>query len=94
MDFEEQKKIDDKNEKVGKLFGQLRKVNYYYQIVDEEKKGILLENSKFIINQLSEFGYDEDFLVSLIIGGKDFVESCIENNIDLGFYGNCLVIFG
>jgi len=96
MDFEEQKKIDERNDKIGKLLMRVKKINevYNFENTTEEQRGELLINSKFILDQLVEFGYDRVVLESLLISGGDFLKSCQENGINLDTWGNVQLIFG
>ena len=64
-----------KKEKLKDLLIRLKKVNGVYKKATEEQKGRLLEASEKTIKDLLEFGFNRDFLIGLIIGGKDFLES-------------------
>ena len=96
MEFEEQKKLDERNDKIGKLLMRVKKINHVYNLENttEEQRGSLLENSQFILDELVGFGYDRIVLESLLISGGDFVKSCLENGIDLDTWGNVQLIFG
>lgn len=87
---------EEKNNKIGNLLMRIKKINevYNFENTTEEQRGSLLESSQFILDQLVEFGFDRVFLESLLIGGDDFVKSCIDNGIDLGLFNNVKVIFG
>jgi hypothetical protein len=52
MEFEEQKKLDEKNEKIGNLLMRIKKINGVYnnKNTTEEHCGRLLEHYNFIVD--------------------------------------------
>jgi len=67
--------MEEKNkEKLKDLLIRLKKVNGVYKKATEDQRGRLLEASEKTIQDLLEFGFNRDFLIGLIIGGKDFLE--------------------
>ena len=65
----------EKKKKLTTLLIRLKKINGVYLKCNEEQRGRLIESSKKTIQELMEFGYREDFLMSLLVAGGDFVES-------------------
>lgn len=53
----------------------LKKAHDIYQVVDEERKGRLLDACRPIIKRLEWEGLDPVFSETLIISGKDFIDS-------------------
>ncbi|MDD4026987.1 MAG: hypothetical protein PHO75_02245 [Candidatus Shapirobacteria bacterium] len=94
MDFEEKKLFDEKQEKITNLLLRVKKINQVYKVATEEQRGRLLESSKFIVDQLVDFGYERVFVETLLIGGKDFVNSFFSEERDLDVYGVAKLIFG
>jgi len=71
----------------------LKKAHDAYQVVDEEKKGRLLEACKPIINRLVDGGMDVIFVETLLIGGKDFVDSLFGDGTEVASDYDVSVIF-
>lgn len=96
MDFEEQKLFNEKQEKISNLFFRVKKINEVYNSKNttEEQRGMLLENSQFIFDQLEQFGYERSFVETLLISGKDFVDSFFAEERDLDLFGKVKLIFG
>jgi len=72
----------------------LKKAHDAYRVVDEEKRGRLLEACKPIINRLVDGGMDVVFVETLLIGGKDFLESLYGEGNEVAEDGDVSVIFG
>jgi len=68
---------EQQKEKLKDLLMRLKRVNSVYNAkkTTEDQRGRLLEASEKTILELVEMGYKREFVESLIIGGKDFVES-------------------
>ena len=96
LSFEEQKLFDEKQEKISNLFFKIKKINQYYNLKEttEDQRGQLLENSQFIFDQLEQFGYERSFVETLLISGKDFVDSFFAEERDLDLFGKVKLIFG
>ena len=76
------------------LLIRVKKINQVYKVATEEQRGRLLENSKFILDQLVDFGFERVFVETLLISGKDFVDSFFSEERDLDVYGTAKLIFG
>lgn len=86
---------EKRKEKLINLLTKLKKINHFYQISDEERRGKLIENSQFIIDDLVGMGYERVFIETLLVGGKDFLDSFYkENKEELGLYEHTKLIFG
>ncbi len=59
----------------------LKKVHDVYLAVDEERRGRLLLACEPIIQRLVGGGMERVFVESLIIGGKDFLDSLEEGGV-------------
>lgn len=94
MDSEDKKQLEEKQEKIGNLLLRLKKINKVYLVATEEQRGMLLENSQFILDELVEFGFDRVFIETLLVGGEDFVESFFKEERDSDIYGIAKLIFG
>lgn len=74
-----------KKEKIARDLIILKKVWEVYQKVDEEKRGKLLVACEPIIERLVGEGVDRAFVESLIVSGKDFVDSLFEGDEEVVF---------
>jgi hypothetical protein len=63
------------NKETEELLIELKKRNRFYQVSNEEQRGRLLELSEPLIRKLIAVGFEEIFVRTLLIGGKDFVDS-------------------
>lgn len=62
-------------EKLKDLLLRLKRVNNVFNKSNELQKGKLLEAIEPTVQELMEYGYDRDYLIGLLIGGKDFLIS-------------------
>lgn len=62
-------------QKLTDLLIRVKKVHKVYGEATEEQRGRLLEAIGPTLDELTQFGYEKDFLIGLVIGGKDFLES-------------------
>lgn len=85
---------EKRNEKMVTLLTKLKKVHDFYQKANEETKAKLFDNCEFIFDELVELGMERVFVETLLIGGKDFIESFFKEERNLGTYGTAKVIFG
>lgn len=69
-------------EKLASLFLKLKKANRVYQVATEEQRGRLLENCQPIFDQLRTLGVEQAFAETLVICGKDFVDT-LDSQVDL-----------
>jgi len=72
----------------------LKKVHDVYVTVDEEKKGRLLEACSPIINRLVGRGMDRAFVETLVVSGKDFIDSLHGDGTEVASDYDAQVIFG
>lgn len=66
---------ETKKDKLIELLIRLKRVHKVYCKASEDTKGKLLEAIEPTIEELIDNGYTREFLETLIIGGKDFLES-------------------
>lgn len=67
------------------LLLKLKRISQVYAVANEKQKERLMLASEGIVCALVEQGYDRDFVVGLLVGGKDFVDSLfIDGKTDLG----------
>ena len=66
---------EEKMKKITDLLIRLKKISEVYRVATYEQQGRLLKNSQFIIDDLIGMGYKREFVETLLIGGKDFLES-------------------
>lgn len=69
------KNMTIKSEKERELFSQLRKLHDLYIIATEEQKGKILSVGETLFKKLEGLGYDKVWVETLLIGGKDFLDS-------------------
>lgn len=66
----------DNKKKISELLIRLHKVSKVYKVANEEQRGRLLDSCKETFGKLNELtGMPLTFFETLVIGGKDFVES-------------------
>jgi hypothetical protein len=64
-----------KDKELCDLLIRLKKISQVYGIANEEQRGRLLELSEPLIEKLMAKGFERTFVETLLIGGKDFVDS-------------------
>jgi hypothetical protein len=80
-------------EEIRDLLIRLKKINQVYAVVDEKKKGRLLELSEPLIRKLMAMGFEEVFIRTLLIGGKDFLDSLYGNGEGIASEHDVKIIF-
>lgn len=71
-------------EKIVNLLIRLKKVSHVYQIANEEQRGKLLNACQGIFDELDSLtGEPKIFWETLVIGGKDFLESLYKADKDI-----------
>lgn len=64
-----------KTKELRDLLIRLKKVHRVYVVATEDQKRRLFDASQHLIDQITSFGFDKTFVETLLIGGKDFLES-------------------
>lgn len=67
--------MDTEKEKLIEALTKLKKAHDIYVKATEDQRGRLLASCQFLIDRLVGFGYDRVFVETLLIGGKDFLDS-------------------
>ena len=83
-----------KNEELRDILIRLKKISQIYRIANEGQRGRLLELSQPLMRKLEGFGYEKEFVESLLIGGKDFIESIYGTGEEVASEGDAQVIMG
>lgn len=63
------------NSQVRDLLISLKRVHTVYQKANEEQRGRLLAASEKLFSKLEAQGFERSFLETLVISGKDFIDS-------------------
>ena len=79
MDF----KRKEIKESLKLLLLKLKKINSVYLVASEEQKGKLLAASENTFMELEELGVDKVFSESLVVSGKEFVDSLFASRVDV-----------
>lgn len=67
--------METEKQKLVEALVKLKKVHDVYVKATEEQRGRLLISCQFLIDRLVSFGYDRVFVETLLIGGKDFLDT-------------------
>lgn len=81
------------DQKIAEDLKMLKKVHDVYLVVDEEKKGRLLDACKPIINRLVAGGMDRIFVETLVVSGKDFIDSLYGDGTEVASEYDAQLIF-
>lgn len=71
----------------------LKKVHDVYQTVDEERRGRLLVACEPIIQRLVDGGLERPFVETLVVSGRDFLESLYGEGKEVASEYDAQVIF-
>lgn len=82
-----------KTKELCELLTRLKKVHTVYQIANEDQRGRLLDASQNLISQITSFGFDKTFVETLLVGGKDFLESLYTDPKQEASEFDCEIIF-
>lgn len=61
----------------------LKKISDVYKVANEQQRERLLIASQKIIEGLVSLGFEREFVETLLIGGKDFLQSLYEGSSDV-----------
>lgn len=67
--------METEKQKLVETLVKLKKVHDVYVKATEDQRGRLLISCQFLIDRLTAFGYDRVFVETLLIGGKDFLDT-------------------
>ena len=81
------------NEELAVLLISLKKISKVYGIANETQRGRLLELSEPLIRKLVDKGFERTFVETLLIGGKDFVDSLYGEGAEVASDYDAKIIF-
>lgn len=66
--------METKKEKIQELLIRIKKINRLYKRATNLQKEHIFDNSLFLVDELVDLGYHRDFVESLVLFGKEFLE--------------------
>jgi hypothetical protein len=72
-----------KNNQTRDLLMRLKKISDVYRVANEQQRERLFTASQKTIEGLISLGFEREFVETLLIGGKDFLQSLYEGSSDV-----------
>lgn len=82
-----------KNDLTKDLLIRLKKISDVYKVADEQQRGRLILASKKTVDSLVEIGFDRVYVETLLIGGKEFLDSLYGGKKDEASVQDAQLIF-
>lgn len=82
-----------KNNQTRDLLMRLKKISDVYRVANEQQKERLFTASQKTIEGLIRLGFEREFVETLLIGGRDFLQSLYEDGSDVASEQDAELIF-